>query len=107
METTFQFSYPRNSENARPFGTRTVYLSCAAKAMPPKTASTAPSAAAAEATLKPRERGEGFSNMKFLLMDAFGTMAFSKARLSRIRSLILNRQLSNWIKISQAYCNEL
>src|SRR2546422_3944124 len=44
METVCQPSYPLNSENASPFGTRTVYLawpvSCAEMALPPKTAST-------------------------------------------------------------------
>src|SRR5438552_13853260 len=44
METVCQPSYPLNSENARPFGTRTVYLawavSCAEMALPPKTAGT-------------------------------------------------------------------
>src|SRR5260370_37357598 len=38
--TTCQSSYPLNSENASPFGTCTVYLSCAEMALPPKTAST-------------------------------------------------------------------
>src|SRR5712691_11671065 len=37
--TTCQSSYPLNSENASPFGTCTVYLSCADMALPPKTAS--------------------------------------------------------------------
>src|SRR5882672_8688506 len=41
MATTCQSSYPLNSENASPFGTCTVYLSCAEMALPPKTASTA------------------------------------------------------------------
>src|SRR6266550_9510881 len=36
METTFQLSYPLNSENASPPGTFTVYLSWAAMALPPK-----------------------------------------------------------------------
>src|SRR6266480_1495237 len=44
METVCQPSYPLNSENASPFGTRTVYfawaVSCAEMAPPPKTAST-------------------------------------------------------------------
>src|SRR2546430_6985999 len=44
METVCQPSYPLNSENASPFGTRTAYLawavSCAEMALPPKTAST-------------------------------------------------------------------
>src|SRR5438034_8521941 len=44
METVCQPSYPLNSENASPFGTRTVYLawavSCAEVALPPRTAST-------------------------------------------------------------------
>src|SRR5437867_3959255 len=44
MATVCQPSYPLNSENASPFGTRTVYLawplSCAETALPPKTAST-------------------------------------------------------------------
>src|SRR6266852_744158 len=44
METVCQPSYPLNSENASPFGTRTVYLawpvSCAEMTPPPKTAST-------------------------------------------------------------------
>src|SRR5882724_4077403 len=44
METVCQPSYPLNSENASPFGTRTVYLawpvSCAEMGLPPKTAST-------------------------------------------------------------------
>src|SRR4029450_10165051 len=44
METVCQPSYPLNSENASPFGTRTVYLawpaSCAETALPPRTAST-------------------------------------------------------------------
>src|SRR5215469_17045177 len=35
METTCQASYPLNSENASPFGTFTVYLSCAEMAQPP------------------------------------------------------------------------
>src|SRR2546422_2915037 len=39
METVCQPSYPLNSENASPFGTFTVYLSCAARAMLPETAS--------------------------------------------------------------------
>src|ERR1700678_1128749 len=39
MATASQLSYPLNSENARPPGTFTVYLSCAAKATPPNTAS--------------------------------------------------------------------
>src|SRR5213593_995522 len=43
MATVCQPSYPLNSENASPFGTRTVYLawpvSCAETALPPKTAS--------------------------------------------------------------------
>src|SRR5262249_8861021 len=38
METTCHASYPLNSENASPFGTFTVYLSCAAKAQPPRAA---------------------------------------------------------------------
>src|SRR3954466_3609709 len=38
--TVCQSSYPLNSENASPFGTCTVYLSCAEMALPPKTAST-------------------------------------------------------------------
>ena len=37
---TGQSSYPLNSENASPFGTCTVYLSCAEMALKPKTAST-------------------------------------------------------------------
>src|SRR6185369_7476585 len=44
MERVCQLSYPLNSENASPFGTRTVYLawpaSCAEVALVPKTAST-------------------------------------------------------------------
>src|SRR5216683_8232359 len=40
METTCQASYPLNSENASPFGTFTVYLSCAGMAEPLTTAST-------------------------------------------------------------------
>src|SRR5882762_6142883 len=44
METVCQLSYPLNSENASPFGTRTVYLawpvSCAEVALLPRTAST-------------------------------------------------------------------
>src|SRR6266403_5942190 len=44
METVCQLSYPLNSENASPSGTRTVYLArpvcCAEVAPPPKTAST-------------------------------------------------------------------
>src|SRR2546427_5890046 len=44
METVCQASYPLNSENASPFGTRTVYLawavSCAEIVLPPKPAST-------------------------------------------------------------------
>src|SRR5882762_5148947 len=43
METVCQLSYPLNSENASPFGTRTVYLawpvSCAEVALLPRTAS--------------------------------------------------------------------
>src|SRR5215472_8037449 len=39
METSCQLSYPLNSENASPFGTLSVYLSCAEKPLPPKTAS--------------------------------------------------------------------
>src|SRR6185503_15983337 len=39
MEMTLQSSYPLNSENARPPGTFTVYLSCAEMALPPRTAS--------------------------------------------------------------------
>src|SRR5436853_5067953 len=35
METTCQFSYPLNSENASPPGTFTVYLSWADRALPP------------------------------------------------------------------------
>ena len=38
---TGQPSYPLNSEKARPFGTSTVYLSCAEIALPPKKVSTA------------------------------------------------------------------
>src|SRR6266849_6402229 len=44
METVCQLSYPLNSENASPFGPRTVYLawpvSCAEVALLPRTAST-------------------------------------------------------------------
>jgi hypothetical protein len=44
METVCQLSYPLNSENASPFGTRTVYLawpaSCAEVAVLPRTART-------------------------------------------------------------------
>src|SRR5687767_11014092 len=44
METVCQLSYPLNSENASPFGTRTVYLaspaSCAEVGLLPKTART-------------------------------------------------------------------
>src|ERR1700692_2434769 len=40
METTCQASYPLNSENESPFGTFTVYLSCAEMAQPPTKAST-------------------------------------------------------------------
>src|SRR5438093_5035605 len=44
METVCQLSYPLNSENASPFGTRTVYLawpvSCAEVALLPRKAST-------------------------------------------------------------------
>src|SRR4029453_1741858 len=44
MERVCQPSYPLNSENASPFGTRTAYLawavSCAEMVLPPKTAST-------------------------------------------------------------------
>src|SRR5215471_3844427 len=39
METTCQDSYPLNSANARPFGTFTVYLSCAEIAQPATKAS--------------------------------------------------------------------
>src|ERR1700730_8343590 len=46
MATVCQPSYPLNSENASPFGTCKVYLSCWARAMPPKTASTTAMAAA-------------------------------------------------------------
>src|SRR5215469_10381538 len=38
METTCHASYPLKSENASPFGTCTVYLSCWARAMLPKAA---------------------------------------------------------------------
>src|ERR1700742_3950055 len=40
MDTTCQASYPLNSENASPFGTFAVYLSCAEMAEPPTKAST-------------------------------------------------------------------
>src|SRR5882757_5856893 len=40
METTCQASYPLNSENESPFGTFTVYLSCAEMAQPPTKASS-------------------------------------------------------------------
>src|SRR5450432_1961671 len=40
METTCQASYPLNSENESPFGTFTVYLSCAKMAQLPTKAST-------------------------------------------------------------------
>src|SRR5215471_2013443 len=40
METTCQASYPLNSENASPFGTFTVYLSCAEIAQPPTAVNT-------------------------------------------------------------------
>src|SRR5271169_3204075 len=41
MATACQLSSPLNSENASPFGTCKVYLSCAEMALPPKTATTA------------------------------------------------------------------
>src|SRR5215813_3831773 len=44
METVCHPSYPLNSENASPFGTRTLYLAwpvfCAVTALPPKTPKT-------------------------------------------------------------------
>src|SRR5579871_1425914 len=42
METSCQFSYPRNSEKASPPGTETVYLSCADTVLDRKTANIAP-----------------------------------------------------------------
>src|SRR6266704_4113483 len=41
METTYQFSYPLNSENASPPGTFTVSLSWADMALPPKALTSA------------------------------------------------------------------
>src|SRR2546427_6900777 len=41
MERTCQFSYPRNSANASPPGTFTVYLSWADKALPPNALTSA------------------------------------------------------------------
>src|SRR5438309_668719 len=41
METTCQFSYPLNSENASPPGTFTVYLSWADRALPPNALTSA------------------------------------------------------------------
>src|SRR5436190_21089918 len=41
MDTTFQLSYPLNSENASPPLTFTVYLSWAAMALPPKALTSA------------------------------------------------------------------
>src|SRR5262245_42546008 len=59
MATTCQLSNPRNSENASPFGTRTLYLawpaSCAMTALPPRAAS-APSETTATTTASIRLR---------------------------------------------------
>src|SRR5262249_25684470 len=56
--TVCQSSYPLNSENASPFGTCTVYLSCAARAMPTKPArTTEPIAIALTRTVEMRDMG--------------------------------------------------
>src|SRR5262249_41390791 len=86
MATSCQPSYPLNSENASPPGTFKVYLSCWATAMPPKTASTKPNAAA-ETTRKPREGEEGLSNMAPSRCRRFGTI--------RIASYIRTAELLN------------
>src|SRR5271154_1928305 len=62
MEIVCQPSYPLNSENASPFGTCKVYLSCWARAMPPNTASTtamAPPATADPARMLRRVENDG------------------------------------------------
>src|SRR4030095_16750974 len=46
LETSCQLSYPLKSENGSPLGTCSVYLSCAERAAPPRTAPTAVIAAA-------------------------------------------------------------
>src|SRR5262250_528385 len=57
--TVGQSSNPLNSENASPFGTCTVYLSCAEMALPPKTASATAIAAPAAAEVARTLRGDG------------------------------------------------
>src|SRR5271155_1309117 len=64
--TACQSSYPLNSENASPFGTFTVYLSCAAMAQPPMTAST-PVIAAIVAILLHFIEHSLISGLRFLL----------------------------------------
>src|SRR4029077_10977913 len=68
---TGQSSYPLNSENASPFGTCTVYLSCAEIALPPKTASTT-------ATITITENG--------ILVIAHSCACDCKSNFNRVRS---------------------
>src|SRR5262245_42005004 len=60
MATVCQLSYPANSENASPPGTRTVYLacplSCAMTALPPRAASTTATASAVAAVTSAGKR---------------------------------------------------
>src|SRR5215510_1198334 len=73
METTCQSSYPLKSENARPFGTCTVYLSCAEMALPPKTprhANVVVVNMTAEPARKPREDEKNFLNTSLSLWVA-------------------------------------
>src|SRR5262245_6880522 len=51
-ETTCQSSYPRKSENARPFGTRKLYLSCCAAMATPTTSASTDTAAETAHTVR-------------------------------------------------------
>ena len=65
METTCHASYPLNSENASPFGTFTVYLSCAEIAQPPATTSN--NSTATGSLPGPRNTSEKKNDMDALL----------------------------------------
>ena len=60
--TICQSSYPPNSENASPFGTIRVYLSCTESVLPPKTASTT-------AMIASHQSGWNARHRSFLLCD--------------------------------------
>src|SRR6202035_2866356 len=85
METTCQASYPLNSENESPFGTFTVYLSCAEMGLPPAKAS-APVIIGIVSILLPFITSTSF--MKFSILTSSFTSFLCPGSLLRSRGTV-------------------